>query len=169
VRIVLLLVVVIAMVAGGCGGGSGKTTTRSETRTTERPLSKADYVAVADTICKNHRSRREDLESQARELGRISSAEESHRIAELLRQESDNRVAEAEELNGLQPPSADAATAASILSLVRAQARVIDDWAKAYDDLDREAIRRLQIRLGALAAEARERARSYGFEVCGQQ
>jgi hypothetical protein len=169
VRIELLLVVVIAMVAAGCGGGSGKTTTRSETRTSERPPSKADYVAVADTICKNHQSRQEDLESQARELGRISSAEKTHRIAELLRQESDNRVAEAQELDGLRPPAADAATTASILSLLRAQARVIDDWAKAYDDLDSEAIRRLQIRLGALAAEAGERARSYGFEVCGQQ
>jgi hypothetical protein len=170
VRGVVPLVVLIALVAAGCGGGSsGTTTTRVETQLNNRPPSKADYIAVGDTICKNHQSRREDLESQAGDLGRISSEDEAHQIAELLRQEGDNRLAQAQELTGLQPPSGDTATVASILSLVRAEANVIDDWAKAYDDLHPEAIRRLQIRLGVIAAKARDRARAYGFKVCGQQ
>jgi hypothetical protein len=45
---------------------------------------------------------------------------------------------------------------------------VIDDWAKAYDNLDAGEIRRLQIRIGAITARAAHRARAHGFEVCGQ-
>ncbi len=57
----------------------------------------------------------------------------------------------------------------SVLALVGAETVVIDRWAKAYDDLDAAAIRRLQIRLGLTAGTAARRARAYGFEVCGQQ
>jgi hypothetical protein len=46
---------------------------------------------------------------------------------------------------------------------------LLDRWANAYDELDTTAIRRLQIRLGLTAGKAAERARAYGFEVCGQQ
>jgi hypothetical protein len=163
------LVLLIALVPAGCGGGSTETTTTpDETQLDDRPPSEADYIALGDTICKNHQSRREDLESQASDLGRISSEEEAHRIAELLRQERDNRLAEVQELTGLQPPSADAATVASILSLVRAEANVIDDWANAYDDRHPEAIRRLQLRLRVIAAKARGSAQAYGFKLCGQ-
>jgi hypothetical protein len=169
VRSVVPLVLLIALVAPGCGGESTETTTTpDETQLDERPPSKADYIALGDTICKNHQSRREDLESQASDLGRIGSEEEAHRIAELLRQEGDNRLAEVQELARLQPPVADAAKLASILSLIRAEAKVIDDWADAYDDLRPEAIRRLQLRLGAIAAKARDSARAYGFKLCGQ-
>jgi hypothetical protein len=164
------LVLLIVLVAAGCGGGSPETTTtQDETQLNHQQPSEADYIALGDTICKNHQSRREDLESQASDLGRISSGEEAHQIAELLRQESDNRTAEVRELAGLQPPSSDSASVASILSLIRAEAYVIDDWAKAYDDLHPEAIRRLQIRLGVIAVKERDRARAYGFDICGQQ
>ena len=57
----------------------------------------------------------------------------------------------------------------SILSSVQTEARLLDRWAQAYDDLDADAIRRLQIRLGVTVARAAEGARAYGFEVCGQE
>jgi hypothetical protein len=171
VRRIAQLALLFPLLAAGCGGGSGeKTTTAVETRPDAGlPQSKADYVELADAICHNHQSRREDLESQARDLGPLTSKDKAHQIADLLRQESSNRRAEIGELNDLQPPDADAPEVNSILSLLRSEADVLDTWAAAYDDLDAPAIRRQQIRLGVTAGRAADRARAYGFEVCGQQ
>ena len=124
---------------------------------------------MADTACRNHQSRREDLESQASDLGALTSKEKAHRVADLLREESANRRAEVEELRGLHPPATDVATVNSILALVNRETKVIDSWAGSYDAGDAEGMRRLQIRLGLTAGKAAQRARSYGFEVCGQQ
>ncbi len=163
-----LLVLLVAILAVGCGEDSTKTATQVETQRHEQPPSKADYVALADVICKNHQSRREDLESQTIDLGRLDSAGKAHRVAGLLRQEGDNLRAEAHDLQAVQPPPADVATVGSILSLIRAKAGVIDSWARAYDDLDAAEIRRLQMRIGAATARAAGRARAYGFRACGQ-
>jgi hypothetical protein len=73
------------------------------------------------------------------------------------------------ELRSLQLPAANAATVESILSLVGTEANMLDRWAAAYGRLDEGTIRRLQIRLGLTAGRAADRARAYGFEVCGQQ
>jgi len=169
VRIVASLVLLIATVAAGCGGGPTKTATQVETETGKQPLSKADYTALGDVICKNHQSRREDLESQTIDLGRLNSEDKAHRVAALLRQESENLTAEVQELAALQPPSADAGAVASVLSLLRAKAGVIDKWAKAYDALDTAGIRALQVRIGVATAKAAGRGREYGFKVCGQE
>ena len=169
VRRLALVLALIPVVAAGCGGGSTETTTRAGPQLHGGPLAKADFIDLADAICRNHQSRREDLESQATDLGRLNSEGKAHAIAALLRQESSNRKAEVQELEALQPPSGDVTRVGSILSLVRAETTLIDKWAEAYDDLDAEAIRRQQIRLGLTSAKAAARARAYGFEVCGQQ
>jgi hypothetical protein len=166
VRSALLLILISAIVAVGCGGGSTKTATRVETE--QGPLSKARYIALGDVICKNHQSRREDLESQTVDLGRLTSAAKAHQVAELLRQQSDNLKAETDELRALRPPSADVGKVSAILSILRAKAGVMDDWAKAYDNLDTAQIRMLQVRIGLATAAAEQRATAYGFEVCGQ-
>lgn len=165
----IALLALLLPLAAGCGGSSDETTTGVDTQLRPGPGSKADYVELADAICRNHQSRRDDLESQASDLGPLTSNAKAHRVAELLRQESANRREEIGELSDLEPPVADAAEVDSILSLVRAEAGVIDTWAAAYDDLDTTAIRRQQIRLGVTAGRAANRARAYGFEVCGQQ
>ncbi len=163
----VVIAVLVALAAGGCGSGSGETTTRSGTRTGTQPI-RADFISLADTICANHRSRREDLESQARELGPITSARQGQRIAALLREEAANRRAEVRELEALPDPSPERLGAESVFALIRAQAKVLDEWADAYDDLDRRRIRRLQFRLAASSELAAGRARKYGFDVCGQ-
>jgi hypothetical protein len=167
VRGLLLSVVLIPVIAAGCGGGSDETT-RVETTVDQHPPSKLDYVEVADVICMNHQSRREDLESQASDLGPIDSAAKARRIADLLRKERRNLTAEAHELEALQPPPADLAPVASILSGIQARARLIRDWAGAYDDLDGAQIRRLRIRLGVITAATEERALAFGFNACGR-
>ena len=159
--------VLIPVLVAGCGGGSEEATTRVETTVDQQPPSKPDYVGVADVICMNHQSRREDLESQASDLGPIDSAAKAHRIADLLRKESRNLTAEYQELEAVQPP-ADLAQVASFLSGIRARARLIRDWAGAYDDLDGAQIRRLRIRLGVITAATEERAQAYGFDACGR-
>ena len=159
----------LAVLAAGCGGGSKDTTTQVATSRGGTPASKAHYVELADAICRNHQSRREDLESQASELGPLTSKEKARRVAALLRQESANRRNEVEELRAVPPPRADIGLVASILSLVSAETAVLERWADAYDRGDAKAIRRLQIRLGLTAGRVAGRAREYGFEVCGQQ
>ena len=163
-----LLSLLLPTLAAGCGGGSNEATTQVATNDGQPP-SKADFLGLADAICRNHQSRREDLESQAGELGPLTSKAKAQQAAVLLRQESANRRAEVQELRGLQPPAADVAKVDSVLALVGAETVVIDRWARAYDDLYATAIRRLQIRLGLTARKATRRARAYGFEVCGQQ
>jgi hypothetical protein len=164
-----LVLTLLPVLTAGCGGGSSENSTQVGTQHGEQPPSKAKFVALADAICKNHQSRREDLESQASDLGRLTSKAKAREVAALLRKESGNRMAEVEELERQQPPPGDVATVGSILSLVRGETRVIDRWANAYDGLDSQRIQRLQIRLGLTAAEASKRALAYGFEVCGQQ
>jgi hypothetical protein len=168
VRRIAPLALLIPLLAAGCGGGRSDSSTPVDTRS-QGPPSKTDFIEVADAICRNHQSRREDLESQAGELGPLASRKQARQVAALLRKEADNRRAEVGEVRALQPPSPDAATVDSILSLVGAEAAVIDRWASAYDDLDNERIRRLQIRLGVTAGRASGRARAYGFQVCGQE
>ena len=144
----------IPVLAAGCGGGSKETTTQVATADDGQPPSKADYIGLADAICRNHQSRREDLESQAGELGPLTSKAKARQVASLLRQESANRRDEVQELRDLQPPPADAPKVDAVLSLLSAESAVLDKWADAYDDLDDVAIRRLQIRLGLTAGKA---------------
>ncbi len=166
-RIALVGVLIPLFTAGGCGGGSTEPATQVATQQSGQPLSRAEFIAQADVICHNHESRREDLESQANELGHLNS-DKAHQVADLLRQASDNLMAESQELQALDPPSAGVGTLRSIVSVVAAEASVIDDWAQAYDDLDAREIRRLQLRIGAITAKADGIARGYGFEVCGR-
>jgi hypothetical protein len=158
VRGIVVLVCLIATVTVGCGGDKD-----------EQPPSKADYIALADVICRNHESRTQDLESQTAKLGRLNTEAKAHRVAGLLRDESDNLTAEVQELATRQPPPADAGTVESILSLDRARAGLIERWAKAYDDLDTAEIRRLQRRIGLATAEAKSKASAYGFNVCERE
>jgi hypothetical protein len=165
VRTIVALALLIPVLTAGCGGDSTETTTQIET---PGPPSMTDYIEVADAICRNHQSRREDLESQASDLGPLISKAMAHQVAELLRQESSNRRAEIGELGDLDPPTADVGEVNEVLELLRTEAGVIDTWAAAYDDLDEAAIRRQQVRLGQTTGKAADRARAYGFEVCGQ-
>jgi hypothetical protein len=165
---IALSALLLLTLAAGCGGGSKATTTQVATNAGP-PSSKADYIEVADAICRNHQSRREDLESQASDVGPLTSTQKARQVAALLRQESANRRSEVAEVRALQPPPADAATVSSILSLVSAETDVIERWADAYDAGDAAGIQRLQIRLGLTAGRAARRAASYGFQVCGQQ
>jgi hypothetical protein len=169
VRRIALLALLIPAVAAGCGGGgSGETTTQVTGQQSAGLSTRADYIELADVICRNHQSRREDLESQAGELGPLTSKQKAQRIADLLREESANRRAEISELGDLQPPAADAGEVNEFIELVHTEATVIDSWAAAYDDLDEAAIRRQQIRLGVTVGKAADRARAFGFQFCGR-
>jgi hypothetical protein len=167
VRRIALLALLIPTVAAGCGGGSSETTTQVTGQPSAGPSTKAGYIELADTICRNHQSRREDLESQATALGPLTSSAQAHRIADLLRKEAGNLQAEIEELQSRQPSPPNLALA-SFFSAVRSRARTIEEWARAYEDLNEARIRKLQIRVGLVAAVVDVRARKYGFAACGR-
>src|SRR5262249_24878345 len=133
-----------------------------------QPQPKADYIEVADAICRNHQSRREDLESQAADVGPLTSPAKARRVAGLLRQEVDNLRDEAQELDELAPPQVGRATAALVIRDIRRRAQAVDQWARAYDGPDEATIRRGQIRVGRLTVAAEQVAQSYGFGACGR-
>jgi len=165
VRWIAVPALLLPLIAVGCGGGSKETTTRAGTERSTQPASKQQFVEIGDAICANHQSRREDLESQARELGPLSTGAKARRVADLLRAESANLRDEVGEIEARDPP--DTAEVSPVLAGIRARARAIDRWARAYDQLDERAIRRGQIRVGLLTASAQKKARAYGFLVCG--
>jgi hypothetical protein len=155
-----LLIVSATLAAAGCGGGSKQTTTTATSR--------ADFIEVADAICGNHQSRREDLESQARELGALTTPAKARKVAAILRQESSNLEAEARELQDRPAPAANRAQLETLFATIRERADAIDRWARGYDRLNERAIRLGQIRVGVLTARAEKVASAYGFRVCGR-
>jgi hypothetical protein len=160
-------VAVIAVLAiAGCGGGGTKTVTQIGTQTSAEPLTKAEYIARADAICKVEEAKRAELEQQVAELAPITSGE-TRVVAALLRKQADNQRAEVKELTALGPPAADAADLASLLSILGAEITDLDDWADAYDRRNAKEIRSSQARVAAHNAEASSLARGYGFKVCG--
>jgi hypothetical protein len=165
-RLVPALAVVATLAIAGCGGGGTKTFTQVRTQTSPEPLTKAEYIAHADAICKTEGAKRAELEQQVAELAPITSGE-TREVAALLRQQADNQMAEVKGLLALQPPSADAASLASLLSILSAQITDLDDWADAYDQRNAKEIRSLQIRIAEHNAEASALAHRYGFKVCG--
>lgn len=133
-----------------------------------QPPSKTDFIGVADTICLNHQSRREDLESQASDVGPLTSKEAAHRVAGLLREESHNLSEEARELQARPSPTTNRAQLETLFAAIRARADAIYRWAAAYDEVDERGIRLGQIRVGLLTARAERVARAYGFSTCGR-
>jgi hypothetical protein len=120
---------------------------------------------LADVICKNHQSRRGDLEPDDRLLGQIDTRAKARRVAVLLRQESDNLRAEIEELQTRQRPL----DAGSVIQSWRSseRRRLIDSWAKATTISTWLRFKGCKIRIGLATAKA-EAGQAYGFEVCGQ-
>src|SRR5262249_44123408 len=153
--------------AAGCGGGSKETTTEVAT-SDGQPLSKADYIEVADNICRNHQSRREDLESQARDIGALTSPAKARQVAGLLREEAGNLRDEAHELENLTAPEVGRARVAAIIGDIRARADAIDRWARAYEGPDESAIRQGQIQVGIVTDAAEKAAQGDGFGACGR-
>jgi hypothetical protein len=165
VRWIAVPALLLPLIAAGCGGGSKETRTQPAAQRSIQPAAKQRFIEIGDAICGNHQSRREDLESQARELGPLNVPSKARRVGNLLREESSNLREEATEIEERHPP--DATALSPVLSAIRARARAIDRWARAYDELDERAIRAGQIRIALLAAAAQEKARAYGFLVCG--
>jgi hypothetical protein len=165
-RLVGAIAVVAGLAIAGCGGGGTKTGTQVGTQTSAEPLTKAEYIAQADAICKTEEAKREKLEQQVAELAPITSGE-TRKVAALLHQQADNQMAEVKGLLALQHPSADAASLASLLSILSAQITDLEDWADAYDQRNAKQIRSSQLRVAEHNAEASALARRYGFKVCG--
>jgi phage I-like protein len=167
VRPISLLGLLIALLTVGCWGGSDKRDAQVTTRQVGPQQSEAAFIEVADAICGNHQSRREDLESQVAALGPLNTADEAHEVADLLRKEGRNLKSEIRELEARRPASPEPALS-SFISVTRARAAALDHWARAYDELDQRRIRTLQIRVGMIAATAELRARKFGLRTCGR-
>ncbi len=134
----------VAFALAGCGGSSYK------------GLSKADFVAQADAICKRFADQR-----TAMVKGVDSNTNQQQAVEVLQRLVFPSYHAEVKELRKLEPPEADRATVKRMLDAVD------DGITRAEHDVQRDpAI--VFARGYNPVADGRAQAKAYGLKECGQ-
>src|SRR3954454_23832858 len=150
--------VIAALAVVGCGGGGDDTKTQAR--------AKIAYIARADAICEKQQAKREGFEDRVAGLVPITAGE-THEVAVLLRRAAGALETEVRNLRALHPPSGDAGTPESVLSILEDQTHDLRGFATAYDSRDSGAIRAFQSRIADYSAKASALAEHYGFQVCG--
>src|SRR3954452_5933261 len=150
--------VIAALAVVGCGGGGDDTKTQAR--------AKIAYIARADAICEKQQAKREGFEDRVAGLAPITAGE-THEVAVLLRRAAGALETEVRNLRALHPPSGDAGTRESVLSILNDQTHDLRGFATAYDSRDSGAIRGFQARIADDSAKASALAEHYGFQVCG--
>jgi hypothetical protein len=141
ISVVLLAFAVAALAIGGCGGGGGGTTAGSETAagsdtTSSTPLSKAEFVKLANGIC--HRERQklvDEVTTYLREHQGEGKGEEeliNTAVATILLPEIQQQI---KEIRQLPPPKGDEKTIEEFLS-AQEKAADTDPQKFVMNDLD---------------------------------
>ncbi len=137
---------VLLAAAAGCGGDGGG----------DR-LTKEEYIAQADAICKATEDELDALAEPATKEEFASFLEEGLGLSE----------AQLEDLRALSPPEADEATLEEAYSLVEQQLDVIRDMVDAVKADDEAAVQELITQGDALNDRADQIAADYGLKECG--
>jgi len=137
----------LAGVAAGCGGGDGG----------GDRLTKAEYIAQADAICK---AANEKIDA----LGEPASLEEVAALATSAIEIQEGSLAE---LRALKPPEEDEATLNEAYALVEQQVEVGKKVKAAAEAGDLEAIQTLIAENEPLDDQADKIAADYGLTECG--
>ena len=160
----LVLAIGASLPAFACGDGS--TTSQSDQG---EALSKQDFIAKADAICRRFNARIAPLEAKFNALQRqgLSGARLSEG-ADLLRQDATLAQQEGSELRELQPPAVDADTIERWLTSGQATALVANQIADAFESGDSEAISTFSKALNTQGGKTDKIVEGYGFDVCSQ-
>lgn len=146
VRIAALAAAVAVAVVAGCGGGGGG----------DR-LTKAEYIAAADAICKATND----------ELGALPDPSSIEEVASLAEQAVSIEEDALAKLKELKPPEADQATIDEALGLLEQQVelgRQLGDAAKAGDGAK---VQEIVGQIDPINQQANEIATQYGLVECG--
>jgi hypothetical protein len=147
---VLPVLIVVAMLLGGCG-----------TARTRADMTKAQFIARADAICRAAEAKLAYIRQLAAKLGRAASA------PPVMRQEvAAARLATAR-LESLPQPPGEGEAIARWLTARTVAATVASDAAEAPPGEGRRAVNDVFAELEVTRARAGRLARDYGLEACG--
>jgi hypothetical protein len=146
---VLPLVIVVVLMLGACGSAR-----------TRADMTKAQFIARADAICRAAEAKLAYIRQLAAKLGRAPSA------PPVMRQEvAAARLATAR-LESLPEPPREGAAISRWLTARTVAATVASDAAEAPPREDRAAVRDVFAELEVARARAGQLARDYGLEAC---
>jgi hypothetical protein len=147
---VLPLTIIVALLLGACG-----------TARTKADLTRAQFIARADAICRTTDAKLAYIRQLAAKLGRAPSA------APVMRQEvAAARLATAR-LESLPEPPGESGAIGSWLTARTVAATVASDAAEAPSGEDRAAVKDVFAELEVARTRAERLARDYGLEACG--
>jgi len=150
-----LAAVAVALACGpllaGCGGGDAADLTRS------------DFIADADAICAQANA---EAAARKRDFNQAIKSSDLEQAAKDFEDQANQVAATLDELEGLQPPEADATTVAEIVGLGRKRVKAAQEAADAIASGDKDAMIAAGKRGAVLAGQYDQLASGYGFEAC---
>lgn len=134
-------------------------------------LSKAQFIAQADSICESATSDAKPINEHYAELqAGLSSENESSqypKLGEVVQESAEALSSEVEDLRSLEPPSADRETITKMLALVDSQVSFTEGMASAFKSNNTGEAEALLEQAKPIKAQAHGIAQGYGFKVCG--
>lgn len=171
----LLPIFILGILAlAGCGGSSDDpsdpTSTETAAGTQGESLSKTEYIAEADQICKKAQEDAASMESQFTQLSEgISNPKQAKELADLLGELTAHTKREVAQLKALEPPPADAEVVNSFFAAVEDRIATGEDFADAVEDGDQSRVNSLNKQGSSQRTKSTSIAQRYGFKVCGAE
>jgi hypothetical protein len=150
----------------GCGGGSSTDAEADEHSSTG--LTKAEWIAAADDICRASRADTEQIKSRYGDLT-LSTPREQFEGAELLREFIPKQEEETDQLRELPLPSDGEEILDSMISKVEDTSSIVGKVAAALEDGERSELEGLGSELSQENETAKAMAQGYGLKVCGSE
>jgi hypothetical protein len=135
----------------------------------DAPLTRAQYIATTDALCKqsNARTRKLNAELRRQSAGATNDADLLRRLAPVLERGYGPVRDNAAAFQAANPPAADAAEIERIRALYDRQAEFVRKLARAARRVDSSEFKSLSEQQKDVVTRARRLARSYGFKECG--
>ena len=135
----------------------------------DAPLTRAQYIATTDALCKQSNARTRKLNAELRRLavGVTSDAQLLRRLAPVLERGYGPVRDNAAAFQAANPPAADAAQVERIRALYDRQAEYVRRLARAARRVDSNEFKSLSEQQKDVVTSARRLAHSFGFKECG--
>lgn len=165
----------------GCGGSSGSSsgssdsssdpsssTSSTQAGTAGEPLTKSEFIAQADDICKTIKEEDASLEARFQQLSKSpKSAKDLKELADVARELVGYSAKGIGQIQDLEPPLADQGTIDTYAATINSRIATGKDFADALEANDQERVSSLVEQASVISVKAEKMAKSYGFKVCG--
>jgi hypothetical protein len=151
--------------AVGCGGSDASKTVTVIKPTSDKPLSKPEYIARADAICREGNEVSKLFEDRAEEAADRDDAEAA---ADALEGGVDTIQPRFESLKALEPPAADKELIEDVIADREKAMSLGEQLADALRDGDLQRQEVLAREIETIDERADGVSKGYGFKVCGQ-